>query len=279
MNIKSTSSHHGSNSGDYLSFRSDKLSVLINTGRLELRALLDSPDRLFEGALILKDSRSVKAARVETAEAGVFFLKRYNSKGFFYALRHILSKPRPAKVLRVSNLLRSAGVKTPQVLAAVFKYRYHLLLNTSYLITDYVENIIPPNTLIPGLLENKSYFTEYRNQVIFCLNHLHENCTTHGDLKIHNIYSRDTAAGLEVGLLDLDSVECYKSPLTAKTRAKDLARFVASIIQVADSNHIAIDQLQISEFIITEYERVSGFSLDREYISRRIKHHICRKRK
>lgn len=272
------SGHHHTPGGDYLPFRSGRMSALVNTGRPELRAVLDSPDRFLENARILKDSRSVTAARVETAETGVFFLKRYNYKGFLYSLTHVFRRPRPTQALIFSNLLRSAGVKTPKVLATVLKRRYLLLQDTSYLLTEFVEDIIPTDALNAELLQNKPYFAEYRNKVIFCLNHLHENCAIHGDLKVHNIYCKKTPTGLEVGLLDLDSVECFKSPINARIRAKDLSRFIASIIQVAEHNNAHPDAEQISEFVLAEYERVSGFSLDREYIRKRIHYHIARKR-
>lgn len=273
------SSHRRSPGGDYLSFKNGGTSAMINTGRPELRAVLDSPDRFFEEALIIKDSRSVTVARIETPETGTFLLKRYKYKGLFYSLTHIFKRPRPAQVLIFSNLLRSAGVKTPKVLATIIKRRYHLLQYKSYLLTEYVENIIPPDILVPKLLENKLNFTEYRNKVIFCLNHLHENCAIHGDLKIHNIYCKTTTTGLEVGLLDLDSVECFKGPINAKIRAKDLSRFIASIIQIAEHNNTtAPDVGKICEFVLSEYERVSGFSLDYEYIRQRVNYHIERKR-
>lgn len=272
---------HRLKDGGYLYYRSGNYLALVNADHCELRAYLDSLDRLFDDAEILKNTRSTTAARINIpeSESKAFFLKRYNNRGWWYSFRYIFRKARPWRVKIISDQLRDAGINTPMIIAAAVKRRLGIFMDTGYLMTEWLNDLIPANQLVPQLLTNKALFTQYRDQVVFTLNHLHENGIRHGDLKIFNISCQFKDDGLEVGLLDLDGSERYRKRLSAKKRVQDISRFIASIIQVARELDIPVDIAQIAEFVISEYERISGFELNNEFLHRSIMYHLERRRK
>lgn len=264
---------------DYLYFRSGNVCALVSADHSELRAYLDSLDRFFdEHAVILKDTRSVTAAKIEVPDSGTFFLKRYNNKGLLYSLRHIFRRPRPLRVKMTSDRLHEAGINTPRITAAAVKRKCGILLDTAYLMTEFVDGIIPLNKLVPMLLDNKALFTEYRDQVVSTLSHLHDNGFRHGDLKINNIYCRRVDNELEVGLLDLDGTSHYNHRLNAKLRSKDISRFIASLIQQAEIGNIQVDRNQIAGFIVSAYEKLSGYELDEAELKKMVTRHLERRR-
>ncbi len=265
---------------DYLWFRCGNTRAVVSVDHPEVRALLDSIDRLFmDDAVILKSGRSVKAAKVEIPDSGTFFLKRYNNKGFLYSLRHIFRRPRPWRVKMISDRLRDAGIHTPKIIAAVVKRKWGVFLDTSYLMTEYMDDIVPPEVLIPLLMEDRPLFNQYCDQVVGTLIHLHDNDLLHGDLKIANIYCRTTDDGLEVGLLDLDSTTHYSYRLTARQRAKDLSRFIASLLQTVQIRKMQVEKKQLVGCIVSKYEKLSGFELDEKFLWKMIDAHIERGRK
>ncbi len=270
---------HRLEDGGYLYYRSGNCQALVNADHCELRAYLDSLDRIFSDAKILKNTRSTTAAKINIPESGTFFLKRYNNRGWWHSFRYIFRTARPWRVKMISDQLREAGINTPMTIAAAVRRRCGIFMDAGYLMTEWIDGIIPPDQLVPQLLNNKALFTQYRNQVVFTLNHLHDNGIRHGDLKIYNIYCLKKDDGLEVGLLDLDGSSHYRRRLNAQKRVQDISRFIASIIQVARKQDIPVDVGQIAEFIITEYERISGFELNNEYLHRLIAHHLERRRK
>lgn len=265
----------------YLRFRCGNIRALVSADYPEVRALLDSIDYLFAGdAVILKDGRSVKAAKVEAPDSGIFFLKRYNNKGFLYSLRYIFRRPRPWRVKIISDRLREAGIHTPKIIAAVVKRKWGVFLDTSYLMTEFLDDLIPPEELVPQLLKDRPLFTEYCNQVVSTLNHLHNNGFLHGDLKIANIYCRRVNKNeLEVGLLDLDSAVYSSRRLAAKERTRDLARFIASLLQTADKLDLKVEKKQLVDFIVSEYEKLSAYELDKKSLVKMIRVHMDRHRR
>jgi len=265
----------------YLCFRSGNIRALVSAEHPEVRALLDSIDRFFaDGAVILKDGRSVKAARIEVPDSGTFFLKRYNNKGFIYSLRYIFRRPRPWRVKIISDRLREAGIHTPKIIAAAVRRKWGIFLDTSYVMTEFLENLIAPEKLVPQLLKDRQLFAEYCDQVISALNHLHDNGLLHGDLKIANIYCRRGANGqLEVGLLDLDSTVHFSRRLKTKERTKDLSRFIASLLQTAEALKLEIEKKQLVDFIISEYEKLSAYELNEASLMKMIRIHMERYRR
>ena len=264
---------------DFRFFKNSCLQGLIS-GKFPDEALagLQELDVLLQNTDLDKDSRSTTAGAVDLG-GKKYFLKRYNNKTFKRKLKNSVRQTRPFKVLKNSQQVSAAGVFTPEVFAAL-NYRRGLLLESSYLISGYLESA---DTVLK-ILEDLTYegklaeFTEVSCRILV---QIHEAGILHGDAKVSNILiipKPDNS--YELGLLDLDGTRCYSEALPVRKRVRDLARLVSSLFTSCKNRKLDIMPLsELTAVFAEKYKEISGMDLTGERLTRRTEYLSTRVRK
>ena len=150
--------HSSSSDSDFRFFKNSSLQGLVSL-KLSAKALesLQGPDTLLQNTELDKNSSSTTAGVVEL-DGKKYFLKRYNNKNFKRKLKNSLRQTRPFRVLKNSQILSAAGVFTPEVYAAL-NYRRGLLLESSYLLSSFLESATTAGQTIERLTGKENFET------------------------------------------------------------------------------------------------------------------------
>jgi tRNA A-37 threonylcarbamoyl transferase component Bud32 len=189
-----------------------------------LQELLPDPDRILERGAVLKDGRTVKAARVELGGVS-YFLKRYNCKGWTYRVRNAVRRSRAVRTWWVSWAFRVRSLPVPEPLICLEERRFRLL-ERSYILSRYVENAERLNDAWPRV--NDSERRGLLAGLAMLLGRMHRFGALHGDLKWQNILLQARAGGESITLTDLDGSRIM-GRFMRKRPAKDLARFLRDL--------------------------------------------------
>jgi len=276
---KSNKEDHSSESSDFRFFKNSSLQGLVSL-KLSAKALesLQGPDLLLQDTKLDKDSRSTTAGVVEL-DGKKYFLKRYNNKNFKKKLTNSVRQTRPFRVLKTSQSLSEAGVFTPEIYAAL-NYRHGLLLESSYLLSSYMQSAKTAGQMIESLVgeEKRAVFAE---KVCQMLVKMHDAGILHGDVKTSNIIVKpNDDATYDLGLLDLDGSHCYTEALPAKKRSYDLARLISSYFRTCENKPFAIKDLdELIDCFAQKYCAISGIDIPRERLTKRSKYLSSRVRK
>ena len=270
--------HSSNNSSDFRFFKNSSLQGLVSL-KLSAKAIesLQELDLLLQETELEKNSRSTTAGVIEL-DGNKYFLKRYNNKDFKRKLKNSVRQTRPFKVLKTSQALNALGVFTPEVYAAL-NYRRGLLLESSYLLSSFLDSIKTAGQIFESLSgeKNLEIFADKMCQVLV---KIHDSGIIHGDVKISNIIiNPDDNDSYNIGLLDLDSSRCYPEALAEKRRSRDLARLISSYFLTCKSRSLETKNLNdLSECFAGKYCDISGIDLrgDRlmqrtEYLSTRVR--------
>lgn len=266
------------NGGDFRFFKNAFLqgmvSAKLSPGALEQLQELDS---LLQKAALDKDSSSTTAGVVELA-GNKYFLKRYNHPNLQRKLKNSVRQTRPFRVLKSSQLISAAGVFTPEIFAAL-NYRRGLLLESSYLLSGFIESAKTANHFIEKLTA-KADLENFAGKICQLLVKIHNAGIMHGDVKISNILMKYDGQAYELGLLDLDASRCYNEALSVRKRVRDLARLVSSYFLSCKSRDLKAPGLdELIEFFAGKYHAVSGISLHGDRLTRRTEYLSKRLRK
>ena len=186
-------------------------------------------DTFFTRGVILKNSRTSTAALAEIAEDGVsVFLKRCNNKGLRFTLRYLFRPARVFRAAQAAELLKAAGVRTPEVLL-VGERRSGPILKAGYLVTSTAPDIRSVDQLLRETTVPEIFLESLLAQAAELTALLHRNRIEHGDLKIVNFYhiGRWTPKS-QFGIWDLDSVRCYRNAVPRRRVERELSRIVFS---------------------------------------------------
>jgi hypothetical protein len=228
-----------------------------------LADLLPDPDRALERGAILKAGRTVTAAKVELG-GHVYFLKRYNCKGWIYRLRNAVRRSRAVRTWLVTWGLRLRHLPVPEPLICLEERRCRLL-RRSYLLSEFIADAQPLATLWPPpklhyerfaaqggcaeTLQQGGQAPEHPSfrapsdpatrhdasarkallvHMAILLGRLHRYGAVHGDLKWANLLVSQHPGNPTIILTDLDGARLLKH--TAQRRAaKDLQRFLRDL--------------------------------------------------
>ena len=243
----------------------------------EMKRFLYSPDSFLDKGIILKDSRTTKAGIVEI-DNRKYFLKRYNNKGLIYTLKYFFRHSRPFKVLSVTQGIRKLSIPCPEVIAALSRRRLGIL-QASYLLTENLENIIPPEDYIRESIDHPDIYTKFQSHICAYLKKLHDAGIRHGDLKLSNIYCRKDPDGLEFGLFDFDGTDFFNRPLSQNMRVKEYARLISSWIIISGNINVPVDREKIIRGFNRKYCECSGIEMDTARLNKLIDYYLNRKRK
>ncbi len=193
---------------------------------------------------ICKDRPKVKAVLADG-----YFLKRYNTLGFFNALRRAFRPPRPMRVLKAARRLQEIGLPTPEVFAALRKKRFGVP-QCDYLVT----------AELPAGSRSGMLFTDHCDFLpgaVEMMVRMHSAGIEHGDLNVRNLFC--TKEG-EWGVIDLDGAVLYQHAVPFKRRRRELARLVSSILRRIPEQH-PLDRAVILDIFAEKYQELSGIDL------------------
>ncbi len=240
-----------------------------------LREAIASPDRLFDSARVLKDSRSSKAALAKIEGLGEVFVKRHNNKSLRYTLRHLFRKARSFRAWQAAWLFEQLGMPTPRILAAV-AFRRALILQGSYLIQEAIPDLQRPEETVKALADSREAFDSFIAKALGHLALMHDCGLSHGDLKFSNLYASAGGGSSPAfsGFIDLDAVRFRKRALPEPQRLAELARLASSFIVIARQQGRSPDLEQTMKRFVDAYEKAGGPRLDAGSLSESVRQWI-----
>jgi tRNA A-37 threonylcarbamoyl transferase component Bud32 len=196
-----------------------------------LRSLKD-PDSLFSlpGVVILKDSRTTRAACVEVQIAGEkkkLHVKRLNNKGLLYTLRYLLIRSRAKRLFQNSLQAQEKGISVPTPLAYL-EERFLRILRRSFFISEFITDAQPLQVVWKETAARDKRLSLIRGLADFVAD-LHRRGHFQRDMKASNILVRRESNVLKFFVTDLDGAKLF-SRLRRSHRVRDLARLSASFL-------------------------------------------------
>jgi tRNA A-37 threonylcarbamoyl transferase component Bud32 len=197
----------------------------------ELQKLFCNAEELLQQARIVKNSRSTSAG-IFSLNGKEYFIKRSNAVSWMERIRRIGRMSRAARNWMVDARVRSAGIATPTIYAAIDTAPYGLP-GTSYLITECFPLPMTAGSkfILPVLIEESGNDQRRLIQRLVKLAlKLHANGIEHGDLKLNNVLAvRQSSGEFTLGLFDFDGSVLHRNACSDTVRIRDLARMASSM--------------------------------------------------
>lgn len=188
---------------------------------LALEALLPDPDAAFATGRIIKNGTRTHGGEV-VLNGKSYYLKRYNDRGIWYRLRHLLKSSRAIRTWHIGWSFYDHRAPTPMPLVCL-EERSSFLLRRSYILMELVEPAEILNQSWPSLTTQEK--SSVLKTIAEALSKMHKAGYVHGDLKWSNILVSRSGEKINVALVDLDS--CSKASWFRKSLArKDIKQFL-----------------------------------------------------
>jgi len=186
-----------------------------------LHEMLPDPDLILAKGEVIKNGRTVKAVKVEF-EGRLFFLKRYNCKGWGYRFRNAFRRSRAVRTWHATwgFLVRSLPVPKPLICLEERNFR---LLERSYILSEFMENTNRISAVWPELDDWAKRSLYIKSAMLF--GRMHQIGAFHGDLKWSNILIRPDQNADRLILCDMDAAKVYRKTKFKRSQ-KDLNRFI-----------------------------------------------------
>ena len=247
--------------------------IRIRKGNLTGRALKSAVESGFDPAALLTlpddPAKCCKRGRtVQAAADGTFFVKRFCHRNLWKSFCHIFKARRPEICLRSAAHIAAGGIDTPQVFAALRKYRRGLP-QFDYLITQDISSSAVFADKMP-------LSAELAEKLVILLADLHRMGVEHGDVSLRNLYC--TVSG-SWGVIDLDNCRIFSGSLPPERRIRELARLASSFLKLTQG--VVPDGMEpdIPGFFARIYCRCSGFDPECSAYRKRVAYLAERKRK
>lgn len=217
---------------------------------------------------LCKNSRKIRAGLNRFG-----FIKRYNSRGFFYSLRHSLTLPRPYRVLATAIRLQEYEIPTPEVFGAI-TLRNNFLPNTAWLLTAPLSVAEQECHKLAAEFADGSPYLQFVSGATAMLVKMHSACVEHGDLNLRNLFCRKSAVGVYSGwgVLDLDGSEVFADELPISHRQRELARLISSFLRYVKT--AAPERLperkKVTGDFVRKYRELSGLDLGGKTLDQRV---------
>ena len=191
----------------------------------KLRDFLKDPDqdlKKFGGGSPIKDDQTTTVTLVANlVEECPIYIKRYNKKNAWHALRRTVSKSRAENCWMHAITLENLGIAVAPPVAFIQEYLGTGLKGGSWYLSELV---VGPSCLdhLPTI-DDETVQVQRLEQIIDTLKKIWNRHITHGDLKGSNILlPQDQAV-----LLDLDAMKQHENDETARRHiGKDVERFL-----------------------------------------------------
>ena len=178
------------------------------------------PDKLFDGAALLKNGRTATVARFSWG-GGCQVVKRYKVQGVWHWLRLCFLLSPARRSWQNSHLLESLGIQT---IAPDFFLERRLgpLHTRSYLVYPFIPSEDARTVLSRADKEDRPFLIQSLMNMLLCLR---GTMVSHGDLRATSILMTERGPLL----LDMDAVVLYSSRRRfARAFGKDISRFLSS---------------------------------------------------
>jgi tRNA A-37 threonylcarbamoyl transferase component Bud32 len=277
--LKNNSEDHCSYDGDFRFFKNAFLQGLVSHKLPdEVLEKLQDPNALLEQIELHKDSNSTTAGAIQVKDQK-YFLKRYNNKDLTRKLKNSVRKTRPFKVLKITQAVNKSGVFAPEVFAAL-NHRRGLLIESSYLLSSYLENATTASQMLDKFIDEDS-FEKFNEKLCNAFIKIHDAGIVHRDAKLSNILILNcNSDSFDIGLLDFDGSRDYSEKLSHKERVRDMARIISSFFLTGKSQGLPVKPLdKLIDVFAAKYADISGIELQGERLTRRTKYLSTRVRK
>lgn len=245
----------------------------------ELRQCILNPEVLMEKGTVVKNSRTTKAVLTAFGSGLDVFIKRYNNKGFKYSLKYMLRKARAFRAWKSAWTIEVCGIPTPKNIAAV-SFRKFGVLKSAYLITECLPNTVDVLDFYKIIQGNKELRCQYVDDIVRMIAMLHENGIRHGDLKLSNIYiQKHNDDQFAFGLWDLDGTRFYENGVTEEIRRSEMARVIASYIELGLRIDITLDQSEVENMFLDCYSKNTMVGLKSKPMSELIERYVTKSHK
>lgn len=222
-----------------------------------LRECLQNPDKFLNDSEIMKDSRTTKAGLTKFAGGKEVFIKRFNRKGFIYALKYMFREARSFRVWTAAWAFEKAGIPTPRPMAALAKYKCGIP-GSAYLIRNTVPDIVPTLDFFAKLKENEKLRDSYLEAIAQMMAKMHDAGIYHGDAKCSNIYVENCGKNkFSYGLWDLLSARISNKPVSKAMCEKELAHFAWSFAEISNRQEKTVNETEIKKQLLEEYEKAN----------------------
>ncbi len=202
-----------------IALRTDHREVLEAAGIGDPEALARSGTRAFEGR--------GRPVRVLLPGGGAGVLRRYLHGGLLRSLtgRFFAGPSRPLRELRATVRAERAGVRVPEVLAALHRRRL-LLWHEGWILTREAVGALDLVAVLRGGAHGGDLLRRAGEET----RRMHDAGVRHADLHVKNVLCRDG----EVMLIDFDGAR-IRPRLSSRRRLADLLRFDRSVEKLARS--------------------------------------------
>ncbi|HKY86229.1 MAG TPA: lipopolysaccharide kinase InaA family protein [Pseudorhodoplanes sp.] len=191
----------------------------------ELHGVIGDPCTMLARAAIVKDSFTTAVGTLGWPQ-GRMFVKSYKCQGPVYALKNLFRSSRARRGWKAGNSCHMRGIAVALPLAYLERRRFRFLRET-YLLTAAVEG----EDLARLAARLRDDFRAKRGlirQLSRELRRMHDRGIAHRDLKAENIIAQERGgAEYRFFIVDFDGISY--GPVSAKTRAKNLARSVRAV--------------------------------------------------
>lgn len=266
--------------GTYLPLRGSRFkAIVLRERQLQYREPLEEKKWFNESAAqIIKNRKKISAWLVDD-----LFVKRYNYRDVWTALRRNLKIPRPMRVLASSLRLRENNIPTPQVFAAIRTFRWYLPY-CDYLVTAQTSTRqLYCNKLVTEFASGNNY-RQFISGVVAMIVKMHNAGVEHGDLSLRNIFCQKDPKGFysDWGVIDLDGCKIYpRGGVPESRRCRELARVISSFLRSIqeETPSIKLNMTAIISDFVTQYKELSGYNLASSKLDKRVKYLTERIRK
>ena len=191
----------------------------------KLRDFLEDPDqdlKKFGGGSPIKDDQTTTVTLVANlVEECPIYIKRYNKKNAWHALRRTVSKSRAENCWMHAITLENLGIAVAPPVAFIQEYLGTGLKGRSWYLSESVDGENCLNHL--PTINDETVQAQILEQIIDTLKKIWDRHITHGDLKGDNILLLQD----QVVLLDLDAMKQHEDEEAARRHVdKDKERFL-----------------------------------------------------
>lgn len=192
--------------------------------------LLPDPDRILEQGEIFKPGSRTHAGKVVLGERP-YFLKRFNCRGWWYVLRHLLKQPRATRTWEIHCEMFRRGLPVPEPFVCIIEKKIGFL-RRSYILSEFADGFRPLYRAWSAMREEE----KKRALVLIgdLLGKIHREGILHRDCKWSNILIREAGDRIDVVFIDLDGSRIYRR-LSPQQARKDIDRFLRDL-RKADGN-------------------------------------------
>ncbi len=258
----------------YLKFNNGKVRGYISPALAPIpgEQLLNPDSLLVDSDNLKPGSRSVFCSKIDLSGRS-YFLKRYNYRNFFHALKYSMRRSRPERNMITVAKLQTLGIRVPEVHAAL-TVKHYLPYHHSFLLTEYLGTGITADKFIDRIYEGVG-LEHFIRLACYTLKTIHDAGVAHGDLKLSNIFLNNVDTDeMSIGLLDFDGATIRPCPRSKQRRTHEIARLISSWLKLCQRAGFDVGQSPVCQAFISQYRELTGINIKTNSLNRHIRHFL-----